>query len=307
MSEERWTQLNVHGKTEDLDTITAIVSMIDESMMITDMSDAESLSGIYGNLVDESILNADKSAVTVSVFLPEQENVAEKRGFLQERFRAEGISVSFSLSGVKEEDWAENWKQYYHPLSFGSVTVVPAWQTDYAARPDEKLVFMDPGMAFGTGTHETTRLILNLLEEHIMGGERVLDVGTGSGILAIAASRLGAGEVDACDLDPDAVKNACENVEKNGVSNVNCFVSDLLSAVSRDGGYDLVLANIVADILLLLIPEVAAYMKKDARLILSGVIADRAEDIGSALLKNGFEILRMPKENDWNAFLVKKA
>ena len=307
MSEERWTQLNIHGKTEDLDLITAIVSMIDESMMITDMSDAESLSGIYGNLVDESILAADKTTVTVSVFLPEEENIAEKRAFLQERFRFAEVPVTFSMSGIKEEDWAENWKQYYHPLSFGSVTVVPAWQKDYKKRPDEKIVFMDPGMAFGTGTHETTRLILNLLEENIRGGERVLDVGTGSGILAIAASRLGAGKIDACDLDPDAVKNARENVENNGAENVNCFVSDLLSAVPREEGYDLVLANIVADILLLLIPKISAYMKENARLILSGVIFDRCEDIRASLLQNGFESLSMPKENDWNAFLVKKA
>lgn len=306
MAEQRWTQLNIHGRTEDLDTLTAIVSMIDESMMITDMSDAESLSGIYGNLVDEEILTADKSHVTVSIFIPEEENVAEKRAFLAERFRAENIPVTYSVSGIGEEDWAESWKQYYHPLQFGSITVVPAWQTDYTPRDGERIVWMDPGMAFGTGTHETTRLILNLLEDNITGGERVLDVGTGSGILAIAASRLGVASVDACDLDPDAVKNARENVEKNCVSNVRCFVSDLLSAVPTGEKYDFVMANIVADILLLLIPRVGTYMKDGARLIVSGIIEESRDRVAAALEEYGFRILASPKENDWNAFLAEK-
>ena len=305
MDEQIYTQLTVTADTAHLETLTAVMSMIDTSLLITDYSDAETLSGVYGNLIDETILAADKSRASVSVFLTPDKSVAEYKAFLTERFSALGIPVAVTVDTTKEEDWAENWKQYYHPMHFGRVTVVPAWE-EYTPKAGEVTLLMDPGMAFGTGTHETTRLALFFLEREMKSGARVLDVGTGSGILSVAASRLGASYCLATDLDPDAVKNARENVEKNACDNVECRVSDLLSAVGEGDTYDMVLANIVADILLLLIPEVSRVMNPDAKFILSGIIESRAAEVTEALHAHGFTVLDTASENDWHAIMAKK-
>ncbi len=305
MDEQVYIKLTATVDTKNLDTAAAIVSMVDPMLMITDYSDAETLSGVYGNLIDETILKADKSHADVSVFLSADKSVPEYRAFLSERFAAAGIPVSFSCESTREEDWAETWKQYYHPMSFGRVTIVPAWEK-YEKKPDEITVLMDPGMAFGTGTHETTRLALRYLTQEIRGGEHVLDVGTGSGILSITASKLGAAHCVATDLDPDAVKNARENIAKNECQNIDCYVSDLLRAVPQEEKFDFVAANIVADILLLLIPEVSPYMRPGAKIALSGIIDGREQDILGALNKHGFRILDASRENDWNGIFAEK-
>ncbi len=306
MDEQVYTQLTVTADTAHLETLTAVMSMIDTSLLITDYSDAETLSGVYGNLIDESILDADKTRASVSVFLTPDKSIAEHKAFLTERFSALQIPVSITVDTMREEDWAENWKQYYHPMHFGRVTVVPAWE-EYTPQDGEVTLLMDPGMAFGTGTHETTRLALFFLEREMKSGARVLDVGTGSGILSIAAARLGASYCLATDLDPDAVKNARENVEKNGCDSIECRVSDLLSAVEVGDTYDFVLANIVADILLLLIPEVSRVMKPHATFVLSGIIASRTTEVTEALRLYGFTVNETATENDWNAILATKA
>jgi ribosomal protein L11 methyltransferase len=181
------------------------------------------------------------------------------------------------------------------------VTVVPAWE-DYEAEDGEVIIKMDPGMAFGTGTHETTRLVMRLMQNDIHGGERVLDVGTGSGILSICASKLGAASCNAYDIDPMAVKVARENAEADGCTNIKVGVSDLLSGVDLSGGkYDFCVANIVADIILRMLPDIGNYIKVGAPLILSGIIDMRADDVREAVVKYGFTIEDEAKENDWVA------
>ena len=207
-----WTKITVTGNIKDLDGIVAVMSMLDNGLMIEDYSDF-SLNGMYGELVDESILNADRSIVRVSLFVPEERNPLEYREFLQTRLPALGIEGEISLEGMNEDDWAESWKQYYKPVPLGKVTIVPAWEK-YEAKDGEVIIRMDPGMAFGTGTHETTRLVMELLQEEVKGGERVLDVGTGSGILSLCASKLGAKECFAYDVDkigniPTTLFNLC--------------------------------------------------------------------------------------------------
>ena len=186
----KWTKLTVTGRTSDLDGISAIMSMLDNGLMIEDYSDF-SLNGMYGELVDETILNADKETVKVSIFVPEEKNLYEYRAFIDERLSTLGISASVSAEGLREEDWSEAWKQYYKPVRLGRITIVPAWEK-YEPEDGEVTVRMDPGMAFGTGTHETTRLIIRQMQKLKLSGARVLDVGTGSGILSICASKLGA-------------------------------------------------------------------------------------------------------------------
>lgn len=298
-----WTKLTVRGRTEDLERIAAVMSMLDNGLMIEDYSDVTT-DGVYGDLIDESILTADRTHGSVSLFVPQEKSVAEAVAFLRERFAALGIGAEISTEGMREEDWAESWKQYYHPIPLGRVTIVPAWQ-EYTPKPGEAIIRMDPGMAFGTGTHETTRLVMRMMQHCLREGDRVLDLGCGSGILSLCASKLGASFCAAYDIDPVAVRVAEDNIRADGAQNIVCGQSDLLSGVdTTGGGYDFVLANIVADIILRLLPDVGRYMNPGARMILSGIIAPRAEEVRAAARENGFRILEEEQENDWLAILV---
>ena len=299
-----WTKLTVTGNVADLDEITAIMSMLDNGLMIEDFSDF-SLNGMYGELVDDTILNADKSTVRVSIFVPEERNYREYVEFLNARLPASGVRASIDVEGVCEDDWAESWKQYYKPVPLGKITVVPAWEK-YDPREGEIIIRMDPGMAFGTGTHETTRLVIRLMQDELRGGERVLDVGTGSGILSICASKLGAGWCNAYDIDPVAVKVARDNVKSDGCDNITVDVSDLLAGVDLSGGkYDFCVANIVADIIIRMLPDVRTYLKEGTPLILSGIIGERADEVRRAAVAQGFTVEREITENDWVGMLVR--
>jgi ribosomal protein L11 methyltransferase len=205
---------------------------------------------------------------------------------------------------MKEEDWAESWEQYYKPIPRGRVTIVPSWER-YEAKPDEVVIRMDPGMAFGTGTHETTRLCATLLEKYVNSDSKMLDVGCGSGILAICASKLGAKECFAYDIDPVAVKVARENVKDNDVTNIECGVSDLLKGVAQ-GTYDVITANIVADIIIRLLPDIGAFMHSETKLILSGIIDERCDDVYASIEQNNFKIVEEIHENGWCAITVQK-
>ena len=299
-----WTKITIVGKTKNLNDITAVMSMIDNGLMIEDYSDF-SLNGMYGELVDESILNADRDTVKVSLFVPEERSVAECREFIETRLQALGIESVTELDGINEDDWAESWKQYYKPVPLGKVTIVPAWEK-YEAREDEIVVRMDPGMAFGTGTHETTRLVIRLMQDELRGGERVLDVGTGSGILSICASKMGAAWCNAYDIDPVAVKVARDNALSDGCENITVGVSDLLRGVDLSGGrYDFCVANIVADIIIRMLPDIKDYLKVGAPLILSGIIGERADEVRAAVIKEGFTVEKEITENDWVGMLVR--
>ena len=299
-----WTKITVTGNIKNLDGIVAVMSMLDNGLMIEDYSDFL-LNGMYGELVDESILNADRETVKVSLFVPEERNPLEYREFLQTRLPALGINGDISLEGMNEDDWAESWKQYYKPVPLGKVTIVPAWEK-YEAKDGEVIIKMDPGMAFGTGTHETTRLVIRLMQDEVIEGKRVLDVGTGSGILSICASKLGAESCNAYDIDPMAVKVARENAIADGCHNITVGVSDLLRGVDLSGGkYDFCVANIVADIIIRMLPDVRSYVKNGAPLILSGIIGERADEVRASVIANGFTVEKEIKENDWVGMLVR--
>ncbi|MBQ8716376.1 MAG: 50S ribosomal protein L11 methyltransferase [Clostridia bacterium] len=302
-----WTQLKVTVPLSQLDALVAVMSMLNNNLMIEDYSDID-LKTCYGDLIDESILNADKTVASVSVFLPAERPYSDAIAFLNERMSAEQIEGKIELIGVNEEDWANSWKAYYKPLHIGRrMVIVPAWES-YDPQPDEIIVRMDPGMAFGTGSHETTRLVIELLEELVTPGMRVADVGCGSGILAICAAKLGAAECKAYDIDPVAVRVARENISDSGMTNVSCDVSDLLKGVDLAGGqYDLICANIVADIIIRMAPDVGRYMKDDAILLASGIITERAEEVIEALNTSHLKVVRRLDDNGWCALVVQKA
>ncbi len=301
-----WTQIKVTVKLPYLDTAMAVMSVLDNNLMVEDYSDID-LKTCYGDLIDESILNADKTVASVSLFLPADQNYNMAISFIRERLEAEGAEPRIEIVGVNEEDWANSWKKYYTTLHIGKRTViVPMWE-EYEAKEGEVVIKMDPGMAFGTGSHETTRLVIELLEKYTEQGARMLDVGCGSGILAIVASKLGAGECRAYDIDPIAVKVANENIAASGQENIICEVSDLLKSVDLEGGkYDLICANIVADIIIRMTPDIGRYMKDDTVLLCSGIICERAGDVIAKLDEYALKVIERIDDNGWCALAVMK-
>jgi len=296
-----WTQIRVTVKTPFLDRLTAIMSVIDENLMIEDYSDFN-LHGMYGELADDTILKADRTVASVSAFLPANEDSSKTVSFINDRLAAAGIEGNVAVASVNEADWVNNWKQYYKPLHIGKRTVIiPKWE-DYKPADNEICVRMDPGMAFGTGSHETTRSIIEMLEENVREGDSVLDVGTGSGILGICAMKLGAGSCCAYDIDPIAVEVAEENFAENGCK-AECGVSDLLYGVKK-GKYDVICANIVADIIIRMLPDIGAFMKPETRLFLSGIISERAEEVEKAVEAVGLCHVETRILNGWAAIKV---
>ncbi len=304
-----WTQIKVTVPLAELDTLVATMSMINNNLMIEDYSDIETnLKTCYGDLIDERILQADKTIAAVSVFVPSDRSYMDDLAFIRQKLAENQLHGQIEIVGVNEEDWANSWKQYYKPLKIGErIVICPAWEK-YTPAEGELVIRMDPGMAFGTGTHETTRLVIRLLETYTQKGCRMLDVGTGTGILAICASRLGAEVCRAYDIDPTAVRVARENIKDSGLTNVTCDQSDLLKQVSLEGGkYDLLCANIVADIIIRMTPDVSTYLKDDGVLLASGIIDERCQDVIDAFAAQGYEVIECIQENGWCGLAVKKA
>lgn len=209
-----------------------------------------------------------------------------------------GSIKDVSFTNVREEDWANSWKAYYKPVRVSECIVIkPTWE-DYHPSPGELVIELDPGMAFGTGTHPTTVMCIKLLEKTIKGGETVFDIGTGSGILAITAAKLGARSVKAVDIDETAVKAASDNVVVNGVTDVVEVMSgNLLDRVS--GQADIVVANIVADVIIKVCPNAVKAVQIGGRFIASGIIDTRKEDVLAVVQKNGLVVEEVCQERDW--------
>ena len=301
-----WLQIKVTVKTERLDELVALMSLIETNLLIEDLSDID-FKTCYGDLIDEKILNADKTHASVSYFVPKDANIADDMAFLRDRLASGGFEeAKTEIIGLCEEDWANSWKEFYKPFKIGRIVIVPAWET-YTAAEDEIIVTMDPGMAFGTGTHETTRLIIGLLQKYVKEGMSLLDVGTGSGILAICGAKLGAAPCRAYDIDPMSVRVANENIRESGLCDkITCDQSDLLKQVKNiAGGYDIICANIVADIIIRMTPDVSPFMSENTVLLASGIISERADDVVACFEENGFEIVERAEDNGWCALAVK--
>ena len=248
--------------------------------------------------------------VTVKAYLPVDDELDEKlRSFEREVNALSSHNVdkgpgAISCSEIQDEDWAENWKQYFHTEKVGDIIVIkPTWE-DYEASPDDVVIELDPGEAFGTGTHPTTAMCIRELETLVKGGMTVFDVGTGSGILSIAAARLGAAKITAVDYDRTALKVAKENIEQNHVADVITLgQSDILKQV--EGKADLVIANIIADIIIRLFDELEAHLNPGGSLLASGIIADRIADVTEAALAHGFIIDKVMEAKGWAAMVIR--
>lgn len=303
-----WTEIKIEIAASQVDAAAAIAQMVvPYGIYIEDYSDllTEAPKIAHIDLIDEDLLAKDPAKAVIHVYISPDDNPAEAIAFLREKLTAAGIGQSISTEAVKQEEWSTAWKQYYHPLHLGRRLVVcPSWES-YEGAPDEVVLTLDPGMAFGTGSHDTTRLCLELLEEHCAPGRTVLDVGSGSGILAIASVLLGCDHADGVEIDPTAVRVAQENSAINHTGDrVTFHCGDLVEKVS--GSYDIVCANIVADIIIRLLPDVGRFMKPEAVLICSGIIYEREADVLAAVEKNGFAVRDRRESGGWVALACVK-
>ncbi|MCM3784498.1 50S ribosomal protein L11 methyltransferase [Neobacillus mesonae] len=230
-------------------------------------------------------------------------------------FGIDAGKASISVKQVDEDSWATAWKQYFKPLRVSeSLTIKPTWEDYIPAGESEKIIEIDPGMAFGTGTHPTTSLCLRTLEKYVQGGEEIIDVGTGSGILAIGAMKLGAKHVLALDLDPVAVSSAQENSALNGLTDhITVYESDLLSILDKQDGslgvtlpVNIVVANILAEVILLFVGDVYEALQPGGLYIASGIWKNKEEVVEKALRDAGFEIIDIQRDEDWLAFVSRK-
>lgn len=255
------------------------------------------------DLIEEELLKKPKDRVIIHLYVGKDENVAEFSQNLKNLLLAQNVPYILSTKGVKNQDWENSWKQYYHPIEIGQrLAIAPSWENYKSQRIVLK---MDPGMAFGTGTHETTALCLGVLDAKIKGGEEVLDVGTGSGILAVAALLLGAKSALGVDIDPMAVRTATENAQRNGVEKqFAAFAGDL--AQKATGKYDVITANIVADAILRLAPSVLHLLKPKGIFVASGIIDTREEELVCGLESAGLTVLERLFQRGWLALVLQK-
>ena len=302
----QWTDIKItvpKAQAEDAEAIATGVS--GGGIYIEDYSDLEEQVEriAHVDLIEQELLDKPRDIVIVHMYLAPDENPAEILPLFEERLKNSGIEYHLNTTGVEQEDWQNAWKKYYHPMDIGNrLAVVPGWE-HYDT--DRITITMDPGMAFGTGTHETTSLCLETLDAIVQGGERVLDIGTGSGILAIAALKLGAKEAEGVDIDTMCVRTAGENAQRNGVADrFTVLVGDLSDKAS--GQYNIITANIVASAILSLAPHVPALMAPGARFIASGIIDERKQEVLDGLAAAGLNPVEVKEKRGWVCIICEK-
>lgn len=306
-----WQEISISTVPEAVEAVADIFYELGSNGVV--IEDPELLRTMAGSgqwdayELPEELLN--RSLTLVKGYLPVDGRLPEKL----EELRAEVAEVmsrlgqpmpEISLTALNEEDWANSWKAYFKPLKIGErVVVCPSWES-YEASEQDIVLDLDPGMAFGTGTHATTAMCVRFLEQYVKKNDKVLDVGTGTGILAMTAARLGAGQVTALDYDPTAVKVAAENIKKNKLEGrIDVKVNDLLAGISERA--DLIVANIIADIIIKLFPQAKTNLKENGVFIASGIIGERRDDVFHAGLDAGFELLEESCQEDWVAMVWK--
>ena len=305
-----WTEVCIRIPAAAVDEAAAIANMVvPYGIYIEDYSDLEQGAREIAriDLIDEDLLAKERDTALIHLYISPEENPAEAIAFLRERYTAVGIDHAVDSNNVREEDWANNWKKYFKPLPVGEkILICPSWET--AENPDGRAVLsIDPGMAFGTGGHDTTRLVLETLEQYVTEGVDFLDVGCGSGILSIAACLLGAGRALGIDIDALAVKTAIENGLLNGLTTPKYEIrlGDLAKDVS--GKFPVIAANIVADAIIMLSPAIPALLADDGVYIVSGIIDTREQDVLTALDACGFAVVERHEHGGWLCLVCKKA
>ena len=297
-----WTQMRITVPATDAARAADIANMVvPYGLYIEDYSDLEegARTIAHSDLIDRELLEKDRTQAILHVYISPEENPAEAVSFLRERYEAAGISYRVDCDTVREEDWANGWKAYFKPMPVGRRLLIrPTWEP--AGETDGRAVLsIDPGMAFGTGGHATTRLVLEALEDSIRPEATMLDVGCGSGILSIAALLLGARQAVGVDIDALAVKTAIENGQINHMSppRYRILQGNLVEAV--EGRFDVVAANIVADAIISLAPAIPPFLSPGGTFIASGIIDTREDDVMAALDAAGLSVSQRREESGW--------
>ena len=304
-----WTEIKIEIDAENIDRAADIASMaVPYGIYIEDYRTLEQEAWEIANidLIDEDLLAKDRTKGCVHIYVSPEENYMEAVSFLKERYESAKISHTIEYKPCRNEDWENNWKQYFKPMKIGEKLLIrPLWIDDYDA-DGRAVLSIEPGLAFGSGGHNTTRLCLETLEKYVKDGDSVLDCGCGSGILSIASLLMGAESATGVDIDKLAVKTAKENGVVNGFTEpkYNILQGNLVDKVT--GKFDVVVANIVADIIILFSSQVGDFLKDDGVFITSGIIEPREPEVTAAFEANGFEILKRYEDGGWLCFVCKK-
>lgn len=311
----KWNQVSVLTTSEAVEAVSNILMEAGANgVAIEDALDVVNFeSDAFGEILDAETFDHIKEGAKVIAYFPETTFLPEILPIVEGRIKeltSFGLDVGenkIETSEVVESNWATAWKKYYHPVNITRyLTIVPEWQEYTPHSKDEHIIKLDPGMAFGTGTHPTTRLTLQALEVVLRGDETVIDVGTGSGVLSIASKCLGAKTVYAYDLDEVAVASAKENMNLNPVAeDVIVGANNLLVGIEKKA--DVIVANILADIIIELIPDAFRCLKDDGTFIVSGIIENKEGDVLEAIYENGFEVDQRFRQKDWLALILKKS
>lgn len=307
-----WIEVRVITKSETLEPVSGIFYSLDcKGVAIEDPEDilGREQGPLTWDFADINVLEHKGKVAVVKAYFAEEDNIEEILGYVNEKL-VELKEMGIDLGEAKvehekmyEEDWANTWKQYYKPSKVGEKIVVkPIWE-EYEQKEGELVVNLDPGMAFGTGTHETTRMCIQALEKYVKEESTVFDVGCGSGILAIAAAKLGAKLAVGVDLDPVAVESSIENVGYNNLNNIEILHGNLVEVI--DGKADIVVANILAEIICILTDDVKRVMKDGGVFITSGIIHDRVDMVCEKLEATGFEVIEKNRDGEWNCIVAK--
>lgn len=318
-----WHELTIHTTEEAVEMISNFLHeagaggvSIEESGTLNKKRDTT-----YGELYDVPLNDIPEGFAVIKGYFSEGTDMVALQAEVNPRivelseFGIDAGEIRYETRTVDENDWATAWKQYFKPVRISDrLTIKPTWEEYTPKSTDEKIIELDPGMAFGTGTHPTTTLCLRTLEKVIQGGEEVIDVGTGSGILSIGAVHLGAKHVLALDLDPVAVTSAMENVELNKMQQqITVKESDLLSVLgSQDPALGvklpvkIIVANILAEVILLFVDDVYNALESGGIYIVSGIWKNKEQVVHDALVASGFEVRAIEREEDWLAFEARK-
>lgn len=318
-----WVELNIFTTTEGIEAVTgSLLGLGVNGFVIKDAHDFEEfLENKEGNwdYIDDDLMGLRDCETTVTAYLPENTQGADYLAAIKtELTMLKGRDtenrfgrLEYELCNVCEEDWANNWKQYFKPISVGSKLLIkPSWEE---ASPNEsrKILEIDPASSFGTGQHNTTRLCLELIEGYMQDGDSVLDLGCGSGILSIGAMLLGAKDCTAVDIEENAVSTSIENAEKNNIpsDSYRAYCGNVIGDMSLrekiGGGYDLICANIVADVLKAMAPIFKDFLKPDGVLIVSGIITERRDEVIDCIKSFGFVELEGADKEGWSAVALK--